>query len=321
MIEKELEKLKREVENCKKCPLWKNRYKSVFGEGPFDAKIMLVGLGPGKNENLQGRPFVGAAGRFLNYLLRVAGLQRQEVYITNVVKCYVPDNNPTEEEINACIPYLSKQIELIRPKVIISMGRVALTFFSKKFGIEAFSLMKEHGKLIPINTLNLRFKLFLTLHPASALYNPNMRDILIEDWKKVRKLVAEICGIEIREEVQAVIKIDGKVIIVKKNGEWRLLKGGINPFETAEEALKRELNEELNIEKFRIVKKVDYCYAFKTKTHLHSVDNIFLIEISEKEEIEADKKELENYRIVEFKEALEMLRWNEEKEVLKKAFS
>ncbi|RLI39658.1 uracil-DNA glycosylase, partial [Candidatus Bathyarchaeota archaeon] len=106
-----LEALRKEVEGCRKCPLWRTRKNPVFGEGPPDAEIMLIGLGPGRQEDLQGRPFVGAAGKFLDQLLEVAGLRREEVYITNVMKCFLPENRATDDEIKTCTQYLDQQIE------------------------------------------------------------------------------------------------------------------------------------------------------------------------------------------------------------------
>jgi len=178
-------KLVSEVENCRKCELWKTRRYPVVGEGPLDAKIMLVGLGPGYHENLQGRPFVGAAGKFLNHLLELAGLDRSGIYITNVVKCYLPDNKATEEQIEACTPYLDRQIELIKPKLIVALGSVAAKYLLSKFKLPYSSMGRLHGKFYRVRSLTLDFDLAVMYHPASALYNPSMRIILENDWRKL----------------------------------------------------------------------------------------------------------------------------------------
>ena len=153
--------------------------------GPLDAKIMLVGLGPGYHENLQGRPFVGAAGKFLNHLLELAGLDRSGIYITNVVKCYLPDNKATEEQIEACTPYLDRQVELIKPKLIVALGSVAAKYLLSKFKLPYNSMGRLHGKFYRVRSLTLDFDLAVMYHPASALYNPSMRIILENDWRKL----------------------------------------------------------------------------------------------------------------------------------------
>ena len=181
-----LEELRELVEKCKKCDLWKNRNKVVFGEGPSDAEIMLIGLGPGYHENLQGRPFVGAAGKLLNKLLELAGLKREKVYICNVIKCYLPDNKPTEEQIRICSRYLDEQIALIKPKVIIPLGNVAKDYVFEKFGVEKKSMGKLHGKVFEINSLYGKVKIIPMYHPSAALRNPGLRKVLEEDWKRLR---------------------------------------------------------------------------------------------------------------------------------------
>lgn len=189
MNEEELLKLREEVKKCKKCDLWKTRNKPVFGEGPFDAKIICIGLGPGSQEDKQGRPFVGAAGKFLNELLRLANLKREEIFITNVIKCYLPENKATEEQIKACTPYLDKQIRLISPKIIVTLGQVATSYIFQKFGINLKPMQKIHGKSFDVQNLLQKIKIFVMYHPATALYNPKMREILKEDWRTFGKKV------------------------------------------------------------------------------------------------------------------------------------
>ncbi|MCX8187491.1 MAG: uracil-DNA glycosylase [Nitrososphaeria archaeon] len=180
-----LEILRREVENCRKCSLWRTRKSPVFGEGPPDAGIMLVGLGPGKQEDLQGRPFVGAAGKFLDELLEEAGLKRNQLYITNVMKCFLPDNRASDDQVKMCSPYLDGQIEVIQPKLIIALGNLAASYLLGKSGLKPESMEKIHGKIYDASTLTLTLKIATMYHPASALRNPGLKDMLIEDWRKL----------------------------------------------------------------------------------------------------------------------------------------
>ena len=194
-----MEDLRREVENCRRCDLWKTRRKPVFGEGPPDARIMLVGLGPGRQEDLQGRPFVGAAGKFLNQLLGEAGLDRREVYITNVMKCFLPENKATGEQVEACTPYLDKQIEIIQPRLIIALGNLAASYLLGKFGLKAEPMEKIHGRLYEFSTLTLTGYIMPMYHPASALRNPNLRSRLVEDWRNLREVLVRLGMLNISE--------------------------------------------------------------------------------------------------------------------------
>ena len=187
-----LEELRKEVENCRKCDLWKIRRRPVFGEGSPNAKIMLVGLGPGRQEDLQGRPFVGAAGKFLNQLLGEAGLARENVYITNVMKCFLPENKATGEQVEACTPYLDRQIEIIQPRLIIALGNLAASYLLGKFGLKAEPMEKIHGRLYEFSTLILTGYIMPMYHPASALRNPNLRNKLIEDWRNLGRVLMRL---------------------------------------------------------------------------------------------------------------------------------
>jgi uracil-DNA glycosylase family 4 len=180
-----LTKLERQVETCQKCPLWKKREHPVFGEGPKTATTMLIGLGPGYHENREGRPFVGAAGKFLNELLALAGLKREEVYITNVMKCYLPTNKATDDEIKTCTPYLDKQIEIIKPKRLLLLGNVATKYLLTKFRLPLASMGQLHGTPFSISTLLFRTQIIPMYHPAAALRNPGLKDSLKNDWKQL----------------------------------------------------------------------------------------------------------------------------------------
>ncbi len=184
-----LKEIEEEIKVCSKCLLHKTRKFPVYGEGNADAKIMLIGLGPGYHENLQGKPFVGAAGKFLDELLELTGLRRKEVYITNIMKCYLPDNKVTEEEIEACTPYLDGQMVVIKPRVILTLGNVATSYIFQKFGLKLQSMGKIHGKIFQVGNLLLQAKIIPMYHPAAALYNPRMKDTLRSDWENLKNKI------------------------------------------------------------------------------------------------------------------------------------
>jgi DNA polymerase len=177
----ELKRLNREVETCTRCDLHLNTTHGVPGEGPADADIMLVGEGPGFNEDKQGRPFVGAAGRFLEELLAIAGLKRTDVYITNVVKHRLPNNrDPLPTELAACWPYLDRQIRVIDPRLIVTLGRFSLgTFFPGAL------ISKVHGAL---REKDGRY-FFPMYHPAAALHQDRLRQTLTDDMAKLAEFI------------------------------------------------------------------------------------------------------------------------------------
>ena len=187
-----LEKLRKKVENCRKCDLWRTRNRPVFGEGPVDAGIIIVGLGPGRQEDLQGRPFVGAAGRFLDQLLAEAGLSRSGIYITNIIKCFLPENRATEDQIKSCTPYLDQQIEVIQPRLIIALGNVAACYLLEKFGLRCEPMERVHGRVYEVSSLTLSLRIVPMYHPASALRNPGLRGRLIEDWRELGRIIRDL---------------------------------------------------------------------------------------------------------------------------------
>lgn len=186
----ELERIAEEVKNCRKCRLWKFRNKAVPGEGNPRAKLIIVGEAPGEKEDLEGRPFVGSAGKLLTKLLSDIGIDRSEVFITNVVKCRPPGNrDPREDEIRVCSTYLDRQIRIIRPEVILALGRHSTAYFLKKIGRKCSSIMAMRGKVFIITIDDKKVKVFPTLHPAAALYNPRLRSVLEEDFRRLLKLL------------------------------------------------------------------------------------------------------------------------------------
>lgn len=185
----ELEALHQEVRQCTKCPLWQGRTLAVPGEGPPNAPVMFVGEAPGFHEDRQGRPFVGAAGAFLNELLASIGLKREDVYITNIIKCRPPGNrDPYMDEIEACSPYLDRQVALIRPKVIVTLGRYSLAHW-----LPNAKISQAHGKPIRVGDLVI----FPIYHPAAALHQPALKRTVEEDF---RKLGAFLSGLLKAEE-------------------------------------------------------------------------------------------------------------------------
>ncbi len=171
------------VRQCALCPLSQTRTNAVPGEGPANAEVMFIGEGPGFNEDKQGRPFVGAAGQFLNELLQIAGFKRDEVYITNVVKCRPPGNrDPLPEEIQACASYLDRQIELINPKVIVTLGRFSMArwFPNEKISAVHGKAKRSGGRVV-----------VAMFHPAAALHQQSLRATVEEDFRKLKQIVAE----------------------------------------------------------------------------------------------------------------------------------
>lgn len=182
------------VKNCKKCDLWKTRTKPVIGEGSEDANIIFIGEAPGYNEDRQGLPFVGKAGGILDQSLDSIGLQRQDVYIANILKCRPPKNrNPLKSEVDICTGYLNKQIELIQPEVIIPLGNFATSYIFEKFGLKYDKISNVHGRIFQVSTIFGNIKIIPMYHPAVATYNPNTKDILIEDFKSIQTTLEKRC--------------------------------------------------------------------------------------------------------------------------------
>jgi uracil-DNA glycosylase family 4 len=189
----ELADLYQDVQVCQKCILSQGRTNTVPGEGPESADIMFIGEGPGFHEDRQGRPFVGAAGNYLEELLEKIGFEREKVYITNVVKCRPPGNrDPQPEEIEACRPYLDRQIDLIRPRLIVTLGR-----FSMQRYFPGASISRIHGQ--PKRVGNVIY--YPMFHPAAALHQPRWRSLVEEDILKIPGLLAKLDEIEEEEPV------------------------------------------------------------------------------------------------------------------------
>jgi DNA polymerase len=180
----ELSDLYAQIRDCTLCSLARARTRAVPGEGPEDAAVMFIGEAPGFHEDKSGRPFVGAAGRFLEELLASVNLTREQVYIANVIKCRPPGNrDPLPVEVEACQPYLDRQIELIRPQMVVTLGRFSM---ARYFPGSKISVI--HGRARKINGV-LYYPMY---HPAAALHQPKLRRTVEEDMAKIPELLAEI---------------------------------------------------------------------------------------------------------------------------------
>jgi uracil-DNA glycosylase family 4 len=184
----QLGELGQDIRRCTQCRLSKGRTLAVPGEGPETARIMFVGEGPGFHEDQQGRPFVGAAGQFLEQLLASIGLNRQDVYITNVVKCRPPNNrDPQPDELSACRSYLDRQIALIQPQLIVTLGR-----FSMQLALTGVSISQVHG--IPKKIGNIVY--LPIFHPAAALHQVRFKAAIEQDILKIPGILSELSSVE-----------------------------------------------------------------------------------------------------------------------------
>lgn len=180
------EALERECRQCHECALCQTRHNVVFGTGNPQAEIMLVGEGPGANEDAQGIPFVGKAGQFLDDMLAIIGLDRTKVYIANIVKCRPPGNrDPLNVEQDACIGYLRRQIALIQPKILVSLGRIA----AMRLIDEKFRITKEHGIWFDVDGV----RMMAIYHPSALLRDPGKRPETFDDLKSLQREIGRVC--------------------------------------------------------------------------------------------------------------------------------
>lgn len=188
MPKESLEALHEEIRRCTICPLHEGRIQAVPGEGPPDAAIMFIGEGPGFHEDRQGRPFVGAAGKFLEEMLAGIGIRREEVYIGNVIKCRPPGNrDPLPDELEACSDFLERQIALINPSVLVTLGRFSMARYfpgAKISAIHGQSRRVGNRVVVPM------------LHPAAALHQPKWKKTSIADMQKLPAILAQAESVE-----------------------------------------------------------------------------------------------------------------------------
>ena len=180
-----LDELRVQVESCRRCPLCDGRTQTVFGVGNPHARVMFIGEAPGKNEDLQGEPFVGAAGHYLNELLGCAGLRREDVFIANVLKCRPPGNrDPRPEEIQTCTPYLREQTRTIDPEVLVTLGKFSTQFILKT----QVGITRLHGRVQRAG----KFLVFPIFHPAAALYDGAKREAMENDFVTLGQLLHQL---------------------------------------------------------------------------------------------------------------------------------
>ena len=182
-----LQQLKESLCDCKNCRLCEGRTNVVFGEGNPNARVMFIGEGPGKNEDEQGRPFVGRGGQLLDKMLDAVGLSREKnIFIANMVKCRPHENrDPQPDEMEACLPYLREQVKIIRPRFIVCLGRIS----AQRLISPDFKVTKQHGELYEKNGVLMMG----TFHPAALLRNPNQKEPAFEDFLKLRETIKKEC--------------------------------------------------------------------------------------------------------------------------------
>lgn len=180
-----LDELRQLCSECSLCELHRGRTKVVFGAGNPHAEIMFIGEGPGEQEDIAGEPFVGRAGRLLDKYFYAMDIEREDIYIANMVKCRPPQNrDPSPEEQDICLQYLKEQVRLIKPKIIICLGRIA----AQKLIDPGFKVTKQHGEWTERNGVLMMG----TFHPASLLRNPAQKPAALEDFMKIRDKIAEM---------------------------------------------------------------------------------------------------------------------------------
>jgi DNA polymerase len=181
-----------EVVVCTKCPLWKTRKNAVPGEGNSESPVMFIGEAPGQSEDFEGKPFVGAAGKFLETLLSEIGLSRNDVFICNIVKCRPPRNRePMPNEIQTCTPYLDRQIKIIKPKFIVTLGNYSTAYIFSKANLPFSGITRARGKFYESNILDMQITIFPTFHPAAALYSAKYKEQITKDFQLLRDELAK----------------------------------------------------------------------------------------------------------------------------------
>ena len=180
-----------EVVVCTKCSLWKARKNAVPGEGNSESPVMFIGEAPGQSEDIKGKPFVGAAGKFLETLLSEIGLSRNDVFICNIVKCRPPRNRePMPNEIQTCTPYLDRQINIIKPKFVVTLGNYSTAYIFSKANMPFNGITQARGKFYQATIVNMQITIFPTFHPAAALYSAKYKETLQHDFQLLKNKLA-----------------------------------------------------------------------------------------------------------------------------------
>jgi uracil-DNA glycosylase len=185
-----MQELSEQINSCEKCELHKTRNKPLIGDGLVNTRILVIGESPGYYEDIENKAFVGEAGKILDQLLDSISLKRQDIYITNVLKCHPPRNhNPNRKEIDSCINYLHKQIDIIKPRLIVTLGKFASKEIFAKYKLEFTKISEMRGKVFETATLFGKIKIISLFHPAVACYHSEMLDTLKEDFKKLGEIL------------------------------------------------------------------------------------------------------------------------------------
>jgi len=187
-----LKQIRDEIVVCQKCSLYATRTLPVVGVGSHDAKIIFIGEAPGANEDATGIPFCGRAGKILDEVLESVGIKREDIYICNVLKCRPPGNrDPNPSEKLVCLDYLKRQIEIIKPEIVCSMGNHATGFVFEQFGLanKLAGISKLHGQVFDSDAFSYPVKIVSLYHPAVATYNPSMKEVLKEDIRILKDIL------------------------------------------------------------------------------------------------------------------------------------
>lgn len=188
--EDKINELNRKISECINCNLYKTKNNYVIGNGSINSKIVFIGEAPGFNEDISGKPFVGKAGKILDDLLLYIGLKRENVYITNILKCRPPNNrNPTTDEINICTKYLDDELSIIKPKLIITLGNFSSKFIFNKYKLKFNKISDVHGKIFSLDLNKSNLYISPQYHPAFAVYNPNNIKIIKNDFKNIKDII------------------------------------------------------------------------------------------------------------------------------------
>ncbi|MBN1914634.1 MAG: uracil-DNA glycosylase [Parachlamydiales bacterium] len=184
--QQELEQLSQEIVLCRKCSLAISRNRPLVGDGNIGANIVMIGEAPGYYEDLKGKAFIGNAGKVLDGLLQVAGISRQDLYITNVLKCHPPHNRaPSLQEIQSCSCYLYRQLKILQPKVIITLGKHASKELFSRIFLPFSSITEMHGKVFEIKASYGPVKVIPLYHPSAACHNPSLLEVLTKDFETI----------------------------------------------------------------------------------------------------------------------------------------
>ena len=183
----EIQKIAEEVRKCRKCSLWQTRRNAVAGEGNLNSPIVLIGEAPGYWEDVRGKPFVGAAGKILDEILERINLPRTKIFITNILKCRPPKNrDPRAAEVKVCASYLDRQIELIKPSLIVTLGRHSTAYVFSRMGMKSEGITKVRGQIFSSDFLDSKVCVLPTFHPAAALYNAQLREDIEHDFQVLK---------------------------------------------------------------------------------------------------------------------------------------